>query len=56
MNDCAMPIRRLNCTIPVDQFKELVEMAKFEDRTQSNILKRLIHEAYLKGDWRQRKG
>lgn len=51
-----MTAKRLNCTIPDAQYQQLIEMAKWEDRTQSNILKRLISEAHLKGDWRNRKG
>jgi len=42
MNDPTMPTRRLNCTIPPDVFKMLLDICKKEDRTQSNILKRLI--------------
>ena len=46
MNDCAMVVRRLNCTIPKETFEKLMEICKIEDRKQSNILKRLIEAEY----------
>lgn len=46
MNDCAMVVRRLNCTIPIETFKKLEEICKIEDRKQSNVLKRMIEAEY----------
>ncbi len=41
-----MPVRRLNCTIPTPTYLKLKEICEQEDRTMSNVLKRLIEKAY----------